>query len=177
MVALRNVAKARAVQEFSAAEPGSGSAEPLGSADDSHRLLKLSALLKVLGFRLAVEARSTLSGVWFDFIHLVEQAASHVALGDGIPFCLEAGEACSPLSTPETEAAVADDWRRQRRTGALWGLDDCADHDPLHSSDAAVPSAPPAANSAPTSKSSSSSSSWWIFSRSSARSTNERRSS
>ena len=61
MVALRNVAEARGVQEFSAAQPGSGSAEPLGPDDDSPRLSSLSTLLKVLGFRLAVEARATLS--------------------------------------------------------------------------------------------------------------------
>lgn len=60
MVALHNVAQARGVQEFSAAEPGNGSAEPQNSGDASHRLSRFSDLLKTLGFRLAVEARGAI---------------------------------------------------------------------------------------------------------------------
>ncbi len=61
MMALRNVAKARGIEEFSAAQPGSESSDPLSSADDIPRLSRLSTFLKMLGFRLAVEARATLS--------------------------------------------------------------------------------------------------------------------
>ncbi len=61
MVALCNVAQARGVSVISAAQPGSRSAEPPDAADDSPQLSRLSSLLKVLGFRLAVETRAPLS--------------------------------------------------------------------------------------------------------------------
>ena len=59
MLALRNVAEAQGLQDLSTTEVEVGA--PLPSDDDSSQLSRLSGLLEMLGFRLAVEARGAAS--------------------------------------------------------------------------------------------------------------------
>ena len=61
MLALRNVAEAQGVQGLSTVSSEGEDAAPLRSDDDSSQLSRLSSLLEMLGFRLAVEARGAVS--------------------------------------------------------------------------------------------------------------------
>ena len=61
MLALRNVAEAQGVQSLSTVSSEDEVAPPLHSDDSGSHLSRLSSLLEMLGFRLAVEARGAVS--------------------------------------------------------------------------------------------------------------------